>query len=84
MVKQGDLWMYSNADPRYYTDTSQTVPNSEIPDESWHEVSRTGEYESLAGQYHTLKQWALEDREFVRNVKLHKQVSEPQWEEVTE
>jgi hypothetical protein len=80
MVKQSDLRLFSNADPRYYSNTTQIVPNSEIPDEHWDSIST--ESADPWDQYKTLCEWATEDREFVRNVKLEKRLDEPTWEEV--
>ena len=39
MVAVTKLGKYSNADPMVYAHTTQTVPNSQIPDEDWHEKS---------------------------------------------
>jgi hypothetical protein len=76
------LWRYSNADPALYKGTRQVVPNSKIPDEHWHEVSR--ENSNPWNQYRTLKKWADADTGFVRNVRLDRLVDEPRWEPVTE
>jgi hypothetical protein len=76
------LGLYSNADPRWYSNTTQIVPNSEIPDEHWHEVSRVAELADLEDQYRTLKGWAEADAEFVRKVRLEQLVAEPTWVEV--
>lgn len=38
-VRLNALWKYSNADPTFYKNTTQIVPNSQIPDEDWHPVS---------------------------------------------
>ena len=81
VVGQQALKKYSNADPLLYKHTKQTVPNSQSPDEDWHEV--TGhETDNPWDQYNNLKKWADEDREFVRNVRLEKLASEPRWEPV--
>lgn len=78
MVKLDCLRKYCNADPSYYKNTIQVVPNSQIPDEDWKPVSK--ETEDPWQQYHTLKQWALEDREFIRNVFLEEaEISPPEW-----
>jgi len=82
VVKQNELYRYSNENPIYYKNTTQTVPNSEIPDEHWSKASR--ETESPWDQYNNLKKWEEEDKGFVRNVKLYKMKSEPEWEEVNE
>lgn len=80
MVGLSHLALYSSADPMYYKNTRQVVPNSDIPDEHWHEVSKTDS--NPREQYDTLKAWADADTGFVRNVRLERQVSEPRWEPV--
>ena len=77
MVGQRSLRLFCNADPLMYKNVTQTVPNSQIPDEHWHPVSR--ETSDPWSQYHQLKAWADADKEFVRNVVLEKQDSEPSW-----
>lgn len=80
-VSQQALRKYSNADPLMYKNTTQTVPNSQIPDEDWHEV--TGhETDNPWAQYNQLRKWDAEDREFIRNVRLERLVSGPGWEAV--
>lgn len=81
IVGQQFLHLYCNADPRFYTHTTQTVPNSQIPDEHWSVVTREGE-DNILDQYRTLKSWEEADKEFVRNVTLFKSVSDPAWEKV--
>lgn len=77
------LRKYSNADPAMYKNTTQTVPNSQIPDEDWHEV--TGhETDNPWQQYNQLRAWEAADKEFVRNVRLEKLASEPKWEPVND
>ena len=66
MVSLGELWRYSNANPMEYSGTTQTVPNSQIPDEHWHKLTKDGS--NPHEQYRQLKSWADDDREFVRNV----------------
>ena len=80
MVGLRYLSLYSDADPQYYSHTQQIVPNSEIPDEHWHPVSK--ETDDPWGQYRTLSEWAVRGEEFVRNVRLEKQTNEPTWERV--
>lgn len=80
MVRLSSLGQFSNADPRVYANTAQTVPNSQIPDEHWHSISK--ETRDPWDQYRTLKQWADEDREFVRKVRLQKLAGEPEWVDV--
>ncbi|HJR04377.1 MAG TPA: hypothetical protein VKA83_22235 [Methylomirabilota bacterium] len=80
VVGQQHLHLYSDADPRMYSDTNQVVPNSEIPDEHWHKVSR--ETDDPWSQYNTLRAWAAADAQFVRNVVLEKATSAPTWERV--
>jgi hypothetical protein len=82
MVDMRSLHLFSNADPLYYKNTTQTVPNSKIPDEHWHPVSK--ETSDPWSQYNTLRSWAEADKQFVRNVRLERQVSEPRWEPVSE
>ncbi|GEM_PF-6868278 len=77
-----ELWRYSNADPLTHKNTTQIVPNSQIPDEHWHRVSK--ETADPWDQYRTLKRWADADEHFVRNVVLERMVSEPHWEIVTD
>lgn len=80
MVGLSFLRLYSDADPTFYKNTTQTVPNSRIPDEHWHRVSK--ETDDPFAQHDTLKRWADADTGFVRNVVLEKAVSEPRWEVV--
>lgn len=80
MVNVGDMKRFCNADPYFYSNVQQLVPNSEIPEECWHTVSR--ETDDPWAQYDQLREWADADREFVRNVVLEEQVSEPAWREV--
>lgn len=80
-VGQSELHLYCNADPRWYSHVTQTVPNSQIPDEHWHRIERidTNPFQ----QYNQLKKWADEDREFIRNVTLEQAVKiEPDWQPV--
>ena len=83
MVAVTKLGKYSNADPMVYAHTTQTVPNSQIPDEDWHEKSVEFIGDERLDQYRQLKEWADADEQFVRNVRLHRLVGEPRWEEVT-
>lgn len=80
MVSPHTLGQFSNADPTYYENTTQIVPNSEIPDEHWHPVSR--ETDDPWSQYKVLKEWSDQDREFVRNVLLEEQTAQPTWRPV--
>jgi hypothetical protein len=82
MVSPHEMHRFSNADPRYYKNTTQKVPNSEIPDEFWYPISK--ESDNPWNQFHTLREWAERDEEFVRNVKLEKMVTDPQWVTVKE
>lgn len=86
MVKQTALVKYSNADPMFYSNTTQTVPNSEIPDEDWQVVGPV-EFtipgnEHRIDQWKTLTEWSMSDKQFVRNVKLERRVGAPSWIEV--
>ncbi len=72
------LHLYSDADPRVYGDTNQVVPNSGIPDEHWHKVTR--ETDNPWQQYNQLRDWDYADIQFVRNVVLEKATSSPIWE----
>lgn len=81
MVSLGSLHLFSNADPTFYKNTTQTVPNSRIPDEYWHPVSK--ETSDPWDQYGTLKAWADADKQFVRNVTLERTNTERIWELVT-
>ncbi len=82
VVSQSALRKYSNADPVMYKNTTQTVPNSQIPDEDWHEVEGRAT-DNPWQQYNQLRKWEAEDREFVRNVRLQRMISQPEWAEVT-
>jgi hypothetical protein len=82
MVRQRELVKYMNADPLFYSNTTQTVPNSRIPHEDWYELSK--ETDDPWDQYHQLCAWAKADEQFVRNVRLDKAVSEPIWVPVEE
>lgn len=76
-VYQDKLRLYMDADPLIYSDVSQVVPNSEIPDEDWYEV--ISENDDPWDQYWALRQWAGEDQHFVRNVRVELLVMEPEW-----
>lgn len=86
MVGPSKLHKYSNADPMFFKNTTQTVPNSQIPDEDWKPVSVEFdelEYEQRRkDQFEVLKEWEQNDENFVRNVKLYKMPGEPDWEEI--
>jgi hypothetical protein len=82
MVSTGYMKLFSNADPMMYSNTTQTVPNSQIPDEYWHPMVK--ETDNPWDQFHQLKEWADADTEFIRNVKLEKMVTDPQWVPVKE
>jgi hypothetical protein len=74
---------FCNRDPAKYhsRDVRQVVPNSEIPEDAWHPVTGIPT-DHPWDQYSTLRLWAAEDREFVRNVWLERLVTEQVWEEV--
>lgn len=79
-INLDEMWRYSNADPRFYAGTIQTVPNSLIPDEHWHRVEKVDG--DPWDQHSTLKQWADSDFGFVRNVLLEEaEIVDPQWRE---
>lgn len=80
-VHQSALKKYCNADPAFYKNVTQIVPNSLIPDEDWYEVL-SHETDDPWQQYHQLQVWEAEDREFIRNVRLEHRVTEPKWEPV--
>lgn len=80
MVDSHELWRFCNANPSFYKNTTQTVPNSLIPDQYWRPVSK--ETVNPWQQALKLKEWSDADKEFIRNVKLEKMVSKPSWEEV--
>lgn len=73
MVSLRELWRYSDADPTYYKNTTQIIPNSAIPDEHWHRIERndTNPFQ----QHSALKEWADADTGFVRNVVLEESVA---------
>ena len=62
--------------------TSQIVSNSHIPDEDWHEV--VNETDTPWDQYWILRKWAAEDAHFVRNVRLERLVTQPEWAELND
>lgn len=80
-VNQSALRKYCNADPVMFKNTTQTVPNSQIPDEDWHEVTGR-ETDNPWQQYNQLRQWEAADEQFVRNVRLERMAGEPRWEAV--
>ena len=63
-----NLRKYSNADPVLYKNTTQTVPNSQIPDEDWAPVSKLDT--NPWAQFNALKADAESDQGFIRNVTL--------------
>jgi hypothetical protein len=81
-VRQDRLKEFCNADPAHYTNVSQVVPNSAIPEDAWYEV-RGIATEAPWDQHATLVQWAAADKEFVRNVRLEKLASPEVWEAVS-
>ena len=80
-VWSGNLKKYMNADPAFYSHVTQTVPNSQIPDEDWHEVIK--ETDNPWQQFSTLSLWAAQDKEFIRNVRLERLVRQPEWQPVS-
>lgn len=80
-VGQRYLRLYSDADPLLYKNTRQIVPNSQIPDEHWHEIV-TGERSNPWAQFNTLRKWADADTGFVRNIRLERMTNQPEWEPV--
>lgn len=82
LVNLQEMWRYSNDDPYLYANTMQVVPNSQIPDEHWHAVSR--ETDNPWDQYDQLKAWADANTGFVRNVVLEQQESQPPWREISD
>jgi hypothetical protein len=82
-VNQTALKKYNNADPLYFRHTRQTVPNSQILDEDWHDVT-TPETDNPWQQYNQLREWSDADKEFIRNVRLEKMANEAEWESVDE
>ena len=83
VVNQSALRKYSNADPVMFKNTTQTVLNSQIPDEDWHPVEGRAT-DNPWQQYNQLRKWESQDREFVRNVRLERMAGEPQWEPVSD
>lgn len=76
------LYKYYNADPMYYSNAKQMVPNSQVDEEDWITITKEANaIEMLQGQYEKLKEWSEADEEFVRNVKLY-EAEEPRWREV--
>lgn len=78
LVRQAALARYSNADPLFFTNTTQTVPNSQIPDEDWYEVT-SRPTDNPWDQYRNLRLWDSQDTGFVRNVRLEQNTEEPVW-----
>jgi hypothetical protein len=76
-VSISELHKYCNADPRFYKNVTQLVPNSQIPDEDWHEVLGH-ETDNPWDQFNNLMTWVLADREFVRKVTVELQ-PDPTW-----
>jgi hypothetical protein len=74
---------FCDRDPARYRsrDVHQVVPNSEIPEDAWHPVTGVTTSDPW-DQYGTLRLWAAEDREFVRNIRLERLAAEETWEEV--
>jgi hypothetical protein len=71
MVSITELWRFSNADPMVYKNTTQQVPNSEIPDEYWKPISKIETDERMIrDQYEQLCKWSDADEQFVRKVVL--------------
>jgi hypothetical protein len=70
IVQLGSLWKYSNADPSFYKNTTQTVPNSQIPDDEWERITKLDS--NPHSQYNKLKEWSDSEIGFVRNVTLVK------------
>jgi hypothetical protein len=79
-VRQGQLGRYMNADPTFYKNCTQTIPNSQIPDEDWYPVST--ETDDPWDQYDTLRKWAAADTQFVRDVRVEEMTAPPTWEPV--
>lgn len=83
-VRPNELHKYCDQPPAFYKDVRQTVPNSQIPEEDWTEVTReTGELDDmLRTQYANLKRDSDADRGFVRNPVIEC-AEEPVWRPVT-
>ena len=71
-VTASELWRYSNVDPRFWSNSVQMVPNSEIAEEHWSTTpsSREGWADDILRQAQTIRQWIAEDRGFIRNLKV--------------
>jgi hypothetical protein len=82
-VNTDRLKEFTDRDPatHHSRDVHQTVPNSEIPDDAWHQVI-TDPTEDPWDQHAALVMWAAEDRDFVRKIRLERLVTEPVWEQV--
>jgi hypothetical protein len=81
IVKHGEMWRYSDADPRTHAGTTQTIPNSQIPDEHWTPLTTPA---GTLDQFHQLCRWAAKDREFVRKPMLYCRPIQPEaWVNVT-
>jgi hypothetical protein len=69
MVKQGSLHKYCDANPVFYKNTTQLVPNAEIPDDEWELIVKAPETEPF-GQFNNLCASENSGFGFIRNVKL--------------
>jgi hypothetical protein len=81
-VYPGRLKNYMNADPMVYSNTSQIISNSRVPDEDWYEVVK--ETDNPWDQFWVLRKWSSEDAHFVRNIRLEKLVTAPEWAELND
>lgn len=80
-VVQDHLKYYMNADPAYHGNVTQMVPNLQIPEHEWYEVKR--ETSDPWDQFWTLRKWADAGEQFVRNVRLERLVTAPEWASVS-
>jgi cyanophycinase-like exopeptidase len=80
-VLQHRLKEFMSADPMYYSGAAQTVPNSQVPDDAWHEVVREDDdLDGLMAQHAQLVAWEAEDQHFVRRSRIERLVTVPVWE----
>lgn len=65
--------------PELYYNEGPNTPNFYVPEECWHTVEK--ETDNPWDQYNTLRKWAEEGTEYIRNVHLYELVSSPEWRE---
>lgn len=79
-VKNMKLVKYMDADPHYYKNINQTVPNSSVDEEDWHDVlgMEAEDIGDLLDQFNKLREWEELDFGFVRRVRIE-HLPDPKW-----